>query len=193
MRFHQQATEVLTQFIANQQGSNTMRASVQCEGRPNVNLVDTAVRYEREEAPAALKVAMKAVGHPQFAANRLNYSTDKCLPERQSVDHGPLWLEHMKLEVWTCRAAIFPAPKCLNRTSTGRHLQEPTFGGRTCGVQLADWGTLGFPSETIWKRIIFQTEGRRSTGMATLPLLDHGFSLGEIERRQFRRRQSGRS
>jgi hypothetical protein len=94
-RFHRQASEVLTQFIADHQVHNQMTRSLQCEDHMKS---DKPLQYDRDEAPASLKVAMKAVGHPQFAAHRLNYSTDKCDPARQSIDHGPLWLEHMKLD-----------------------------------------------------------------------------------------------
>jgi hypothetical protein len=110
-RFHLQASEVLTQFISDLHKDNLMTPSLECQ--PNL---DPTTRYSRDEAPAALKVAMKAVGHPQFAAHRLNYSADKCDPARQSIDHGAIF------PVQRCRRRIFierilPALICAAQTS----------------------------------------------------------------------------
>jgi hypothetical protein len=150
-RFHQQVSEVLTQFISDQQPGNQMTASIQCEDHLVSN---KQLPYDRDEAPPALKVAMKAVGHPQFAAHRLNYSTDKCDPAKQSIDRGPLWLEHMKLDNLDLSGRDFSCAKMsqsqFHRTSfAGADLR----GADLRGVQLADFSTPGFPAKTIGNRL----------------------------------------
>jgi hypothetical protein len=150
-RFHQQASEVLTQLIADLHKDNQMTRAWECEENM---LSNTALRYDRDEAPAALKVAMKAVGHPQFAAHRLNYSTDKCDTSKQSVDYGPLWLEHLKLDNLDLSGRDFSCAKMsqshFHRTYfTGADLR----GADLRGTQLGDFSTPGFPTETIQNKL----------------------------------------
>ncbi|UPK01813.1 pentapeptide repeat-containing protein [Bradyrhizobium sp. 170] len=150
-RFHRQASEVLTQFIADHQAENMMTRSLQCEDR----LISTeGLRDDRDEAPTVLKVAMKAVGHPQFAASRLNFTTDKCAPEKQSVDRGPLWLEHMKLDNLDLSGRDFSCAKMSQS-----HFHRSSFYGASLsgadlrGVQLGDFSTPGFPANTIKNKL----------------------------------------
>jgi hypothetical protein len=156
-RFHQQASEVLTQFIADQQPNNHMTPSLECED----HLIPSGpLRYGRDEAPAALKVAMKAVGHPQFAAQRLNYSADKCDPTKQTIDYGPLWLEHMALDNLDLSGRDFSCAKMsqsqFHRTSfVGTDLR----GADLRGTQLADFSTPGFPANIGNRLYVKEADG----------------------------------
>jgi Pentapeptide repeats (8 copies) len=157
-RFHQQASEVLTQFIAENQKVNRLRGSGQCEARGPEDLKEgeqlTVDPYDREEAPMPLKVAMQAIGHPQLAPNRLNYADDKCQDARLSVDHGPLWLEHMFLGNLDLSGRNF---SCAKMSQSSFH--RTTFNGADLrgadlrGTQLADFDTPGFPSKTMGRNL----------------------------------------
>lgn len=146
-RFHRQVSEVLTQFIADRQSLNGMVDSAECEGRSNPP-TDATVWTPRNEAPAALGVAMKAVGHPNFAAHRLNYSTDYCQANRQTVDRGPLVLEHMSLDNLDLSGRDFSCAKMSQS-----HFHRTSFAGADLrkadlrGTQLADFDTPGFPGD----------------------------------------------
>jgi hypothetical protein len=150
-RFHHQVSEVLTQFVADLHSENHMTPSLQCEDHM---ISSKPLPYDRDEAPPALKVAMKAIGHPQFAVHRLNYKIYKCDPAKQSIDRGPIWLEHMKLDNLDLSGRDFSCAKMsqsqFHRTSfAGADLR----GADLRGIRLEDFSTPGFPTETIGNRL----------------------------------------
>jgi hypothetical protein len=145
-RFHQQASEVFTQLTVDNHTDNHLTPSLQCEDHVIPNRDPPP--YDRDEAPDALKAAMKALGHPQFAAYRLNYSVDKCDQAEQTFDHAPLFLEHMSLDNLDLSGRDFSCSKMsqsrFHRTSfAGADLR----GADLRGTQLADFSTPGFPAD----------------------------------------------
>ncbi len=154
-RFHLQVSEVLTQFIAELNVENKMTRTNECMDHV---ISSENLPYRRDEAPAALRVAMKAIGHPQFARHRLNYTADKCDPAAQSIDHGPLWLEHMTLDNLDLSGRDFSCAKMsqsqFHRTYfTGADLR----GADLRGTQLADFSTPGFLVEK-YGRTLYASE-----------------------------------
>jgi uncharacterized protein YjbI with pentapeptide repeats len=142
-RFHQRANEVLVQFISEKQKDNFMLASSECG-------TNSLIWSARDEAPFSLKIAMQAIGHSQFAQGRLNFSTDMCANARRSVDHGPVGLEHMRLDNLDLSGRDYSCAKMSQS-----HFHRSSFNNTDLrradlrGAQLADFDTPDYPGDEI--------------------------------------------
>lgn len=154
-RFHHRISEVLTQFIADLYSENNMTPSSWCE--------DDSISsppYDLDQAPPALKAAVKAIGHPHFAAHRLNYSVDKCDPERQSIDRGPISLENMKLDNLDLSGRDFSCAKMLqSQFRRNDFLNADLRGADLRRIDVADSSTPGFSAATRGKKIHDELDG----------------------------------
>ena len=154
-RFHHRVSEVLTQFIADLHSDNKMTPSSWCE--------DDSISsppYDLNQAPPALKAAMKAIGHPQFAAHRLNYSVDKCNPDKQTIDRGPISLENMKLDNLDLSGRDFSCAKMLqSQFRRNGFFKADLRGADLRRIDVGDSSTPGFPTATMGNKIHKEADG----------------------------------
>jgi Pentapeptide repeats (8 copies) len=154
-RFHHRVSEVLTQFIADLHSENKMTLSSWC-GDDSIS----SPPYDLDQAPPALKAAVKAIGHPQFAAHRLNYSVDKCNLEKQSIDRGRISLENMKLDNLDLSGRDFSCAKMLqSQFRRNEFFKADLRGADLRRIDVADSSTPGFPTATIGNKIHKEADG----------------------------------
>jgi hypothetical protein len=121
---------------------------------------DTKPPYDLDQAPPALQAAVKAIGHPQFAAHRLNYSVDKCDPANQSIDRGPIWLENMKLDNLDLSGRDFSCAKMLqSQFHRNSFFKADLRGADLRRTELADSSTPGFSAATFGNKIHKEADG----------------------------------
>src|ERR1041385_5890238 len=154
-RFHLQASEVFSQLITDSHADNRMTPSSWCE--------DDSISsppYDLDQAPPALRAAMKAIGHPQFAAGRLNYSDDKCDPAKQSIDRVPIYLENMKLDNLDLSGRDFSCAKMLqSQFHRNDFFRADLRGADLRRIDVADSSTPGFSAATRGKKIHEEADG----------------------------------
>lgn len=157
-QYHRLASEVLTAFISDENAKNVMTPSSECldvTGRfPDETVNSGSIGYVRGEAPPPLRVAVQALGDPEFAQRRLNYSIDRCDPRRMTVSRGILSLEHMVLDDIDFSGRDFSCAK-LSQSKFHRSsfYGADMRGADMRGVHLEDFQTPGFPARTIGNKL----------------------------------------